>query len=168
MFSDTFFYKTVPTPIGAIRLVASKRGLCAVVFGVRAIDSMPADYQKADDHPLLLRAEKQLAEYFTGKRRHFDLPLDMQGSIFQQKVWRELQKIPYAETISYGEQARRLGDVNKARAVGAANGRNPLAIIVPCHRVIGANGDLTGFAGGLKIKQFLLDMETRHAAAKAA
>jgi methylated-DNA-[protein]-cysteine S-methyltransferase len=102
---------------------------------------------------------RQLQEYFAGNRRDFDLPLDPVGTEFQQQVWHVLRTIPYGETISYGEQARRLGDVNKSRAVGAANGRNPISIIVPCHRVVGSTGKLTGFAGGLDTKAWLLQHE---------
>ncbi|MDE3059818.1 MAG: methylated-DNA--[protein]-cysteine S-methyltransferase [Pseudomonadota bacterium] len=171
MIQQTLYYKTVSSPVGPLRLVASEKGLSAVLFhdgcgSRRAFGAM----EESDQHPLLRVVEKQLAEYFSGKRRAFDLPLDMQGTVFQIKAWRQLQKIPYGETISYGEQAKRLGDAKKARAAGMANGRNPLAIIVPCHRVIGASGDLTGFGGGLKTKQQLLELERRYAAntAKAA
>ena len=101
----------------------------------------------------------QLREYFAGDRREFDVPLDPVGTAFQQSAWRVLRTIPYAATMSYGEQARALGDPNKARAVGAANGRNPISIIVPCHRVVGSTGALTGFAGGLDAKQWLLQFE---------
>jgi methylated-DNA-[protein]-cysteine S-methyltransferase len=166
---DVLYYKTIASPVGSLRLVASDRGLCAVLFnGGRAskVEYGSALEQK-DNQPVLKAAEKQLKEYFAGKRKKFDLPLDMRGSVFQIKAWRELQKIPYGKTISYGEQARRVGDANKARAVGMANGRNPLCIVVPCHRVIGVSGDLTGFGGGLKTKQFLLDLE-RAASKKAA
>ena len=104
---------------------------------------------------MIAEATRQLDEYFAGERTTFDVPLDPEGTDFQQAVWQVLRAIPYGETISYGEQARRLGDPRKARAVGAANGRNPISIIVPCHRVIGASGDLTGYAGGLDVKRSL-------------
>ncbi len=165
MFQKILYYKTVPSPIGNLRLMASDKGLCAVLFDGGRYNRVffEGSLEKNDDFPVLMQAEKQFKEYFAGKRTAFDLPLDMRGSIFQIRAWRELQKIPYAETISYGEQARRVGDANKARAVGMANGRNPIAIVVPCHRVIGASGDLTGFGGGLKSKDFLLKHEKRHA-----
>lgn len=108
---------------------------------------------------MLDRAERQLAEYFLGDRREFDLPLEPEGTEFQLSVWQVLRTIPYGETISYGEQARRLGDAKKARAVGGANGKNPLSIVVPCHRVIGASGALTGFGGGVDVKETLLRLE---------
>ena len=102
------------------------------------------------------QTEKQLSEYFSGKRKDFDIPLAPKGTVFQLMAWRELSKIPYGETISYGEQARRVGDIKKARAVGMANGQNPISIIIPCHRVIGSSGVLTGYAGGLDVKEKLL------------
>lgn len=162
MLATKFEYKDISSPVGILRLVASDRGLAAVMF-LQGKDkpSWVDNMQEVPDNSLLKRAEKQLAEYFAGKRRVFDLPLRPQGTVFQMKVWKELQKIPYAETISYGEQARRLGDPKKSRAVGMANGRNPLAIIVPCHRVIGTDGSLTGFGGGLKTKRYLLDLEQK-------
>jgi methylated-DNA-[protein]-cysteine S-methyltransferase len=109
----------------------------------------------------LPEAVRQLHEYFKGERREFDLPIRMHGTTFQQRVWRELMAIPYGETRSYGEQAKRIGNPNASRAVGLANGRNPIAIIVPCHRVIGADGSLTGFGGGLERKRWLLAHEER-------
>lgn len=161
MTQPVLYYKTIASPVGALKLMASERGLYAVLFhgGRNSRVGLGDELEQYDQHPILLKAEKQLGEYFAGKRRTFDVPLDMRGTVFQLKSWRELQKIPYGETISYGEQATRVGDRNKARAVGMANGRNPLPVIVPCHRVIGASGALTGFGGGLDIKQFLLSHE---------
>lgn len=153
---------TIDTPIGHLRLVASDKGLCAVQFDGQSAKA-PADMEENPSDPLLQRAEKQLAEYFAGKRKEFDLKLDMRGTIFQLKTWQELRKIPYGQTISYGEQAKRVGNINASRAVGAANGRNPIPVIVPCHRVIGASGHLTGFAGGVPVKEYLL----KHEAAQA-
>lgn len=166
---DVLYYKTIASPVGSLRLVASKHGLCAVLFGGGRATKVEysSALEQRDNYPLLKATEKQLKEYFAGKRKKFELPLDMRGSVFQIKAWRELQKIPYGKTISYGEQAKRMGDANKARAAGMANGRNPLSIIVPCHRVIGASGELTGFGGGLKTKQFLLDLEKAVAQAAA-
>ena len=147
--------RTIDSPVGPLVLVASATGLVAVDFGVRperlSIDEGPSD--------VLDRAEQQLAEYFAGDRQDFDLPLEPEGTAFQLSVWQVLRTIPYGQTISYGEQARRLGDANKARAVGGANGKNPLSIVVPCHRVIGASGALTGFGGGISVKESLLRLE---------
>ena len=150
-------YTTYDSPVGMLTLVASDAGLQAVWWpdDTRAKPTGDRD----DTHPVLLLTRTQLDEYFDGRRRVFDLPLDPSGTPFQQKVWEVLRGIPYAETITYGEQARRLGDVRKARAVGAANGRNPISIIVPCHRVIGSTGALTGFAGGMDAKGWLLTFE---------
>jgi len=166
MFQRILYYKTIPSPVGSLRLMASDKGLCAVLFDSGRYNRVFFDggLERSDDHPVLKQAEKQLKEYFAGKRQKFDVPLDMRGSVFQIRAWRELQKISYGGTISYGEQAKRMGDANKARAAGMANGRNPLCIVVPCHRVIGASGGLTGFGGGLKTKEFLLQHEKKHAA----
>jgi methylated-DNA-[protein]-cysteine S-methyltransferase len=112
----------------------------------------------------LLEAERQLDEYFAGTRRTFELPLELAGTEFQRSVWRALLTIPYGETRSYGQIARQIGRPAAVRAVGAANGRNPLAIVAPCHRVVGSTGKLTGFAGGLRAKAFLLELESRHGA----
>lgn len=157
------YYKTMYSPIGELTLFASDSTLLEVIFPLsrRVRTGKNAMCEHHDRHPLLVKAQSQLEEYFAGKRKHFDLSLAIKGSVFQIKAWKELQKIPYGETISYGEQARRLGDTKKARAVGMANGRNPLSIVVPCHRVIGASGALTGFGGGIKAKQYLLDLEKR-------
>jgi len=155
-------HSTLTTPVGELTLIAGPRGLRAVLWP----DEFDADGQvtlAVDDNPAaadVLRATvTQLGEYFAGERHEFDLPLDPVGTSFQLSAWLELRRIPYGQTISYGEQARRLGDVNKSRAVGAANGRNPISIIVPCHRVVGANGSLTGFAAGLEAKAWLLRHE---------
>jgi methylated-DNA-[protein]-cysteine S-methyltransferase len=166
MMQKTYYFKTVTSPVGQLRLVASDKGLVSVLFnGGRGQAKLPDGLlEQNETHPILRQAEKQLSEYFSGKRKDFHLPLEIKGSVFQTKAWRELQKIPYGGTISYGEQAKRLGDAKKARAAGMANGRNPISIIVPCHRVIGASGALTGFGGGLKVKQYLLDHERKNAA----
>ena len=113
------------------------------------------------DHPVIVATVAQLDEYFAGDREEFDLPLDPVGTDFQQSAWMALRTIPYGTTVSYGEQAARMGDRRKARAVGAANGRNPISIVVPCHRVVASNGALTGFAGGIDTKAWLLDHEQR-------
>jgi len=118
-----------------------------------------SEFSGRNDHPILALAESQLREYFAGKRTVFDIPLAPEGTEFQKLCWQQLARIPYGQTISYGEQARRLGRPNSARAVGAANGKNPIGIIIPCHRVIGASGNLTGFAGGIETKRKLLVLE---------
>ena len=120
-----------------------------------------ADATDDPAHPVVAAAAAQLAEYFAGERTDFDLPLDPVGTEFQRSAWEALRTIPYGTTVSYGEQAERMGDRRKARAVGAANGRNPISIIVPCHRVVGANGALTGFAGGIDTKAWLLARTSR-------
>jgi methylated-DNA-[protein]-cysteine S-methyltransferase len=112
-------------------------------------------------HPLLVEAERQLAEYFAGRRQRFALPLDPSGTTFQRDVWDALQTIPFGETRSYAQIAKQIGQPRAVRAVGAANGRNPLSIVVPCHRVVGSTGALTGFAGGLAVKARLLALEGR-------
>jgi methylated-DNA-[protein]-cysteine S-methyltransferase len=157
-------YSTLTTPIGELLLTADDDGaLTAVDLPNRHRDT--AGLERDDE--LLADARRQLAEYFACERTMFDLPLRPAGTPFQRRVWDLLLRIPYGETASYGELARELGeggDYRLARAVGAANGRNPIAIVVPCHRVIGANGTLTGYAGGLECKRALLDLEVGAAA----
>jgi methylated-DNA-[protein]-cysteine S-methyltransferase len=163
---------TMPSPIGTLTIVAHDRGVVAIRWDTDGDDHRPdahnpVDRKLNDDivdvepagHPVLAIAVAQLAEYFAGTRTDFDLPLDPDGTAFQRDAWRQLERIPFGETITYGEQAARLGDRKKTRAVGAANGQNPIPIVVPCHRVVGANGHLTGFAGGLETKAWLLDHE---------
>ena len=143
-----------PTPVGPLLLTTDGEALTRLWFGEK-----PVPGERDDDHPVLRRAVEQLAEYFAGERDAFDLPLAPEGTAFQVRVWEQLRLIPYGTTISYGELARRVGNPAASRAVGLANGRNPLAIVVPCHRVIGANGSLTGFGGGMDAKRTLLDLE---------
>jgi methylated-DNA-[protein]-cysteine S-methyltransferase len=153
----------IATPVGELTLIASADGLRAVLWPgddeLRVRIGMDDDASSPASSAVLARAEEQLDEYFTAGRRSFDIPLDAIGSEFQRSAWAALLTIPYGDTISYGEQAARLGDRRKARAVGAANGRNPISIIVPCHRVVGASGALTGFAAGVGTKAWLLDHE---------
>jgi methylated-DNA-[protein]-cysteine S-methyltransferase len=154
-------HKDHPTPVGALRLVATPDALVAVLWE----DDRPTRVKlgetiTADDHPILTRAAAQLDEYFAGRRVTFDLPLAPAGTPFQQKVWQALTRIPFGLTASYRDLAVSVGSPDACRAVGAANGRNPLSIVVPCHRVIGATGKLTGFAGGLDAKRFLLNLES--------
>lgn len=163
-------YTTLDSPVGILTLAASARGLRYVLFpsshDARHIAKLIAsgEWIASPDNKVLTLAVTQLGEYFEGKRSKFTVALDMQGTVFQQQAWRALQQIGYGKTLSYSEQAALLGDAKKARAVGMANGRNPISIIVPCHRVIGASGSLTGFGGGLPAKQFLLAHELKHAA----
>jgi methylated-DNA-[protein]-cysteine S-methyltransferase len=160
---------TFSSPVGGLTLLASDAGLRAILWP----SDPPAGFPELDEaveddrHPVLVATRQQLTEYFAGERRTFDLPIDLQGTPFQVKAWQFLATIPYGETRSYGEQARALGDPNRARAVGAANGKNPVSIVLPCHRVIGANGALTGFGGGLPVKSALLDFEAAVVAADA-
>jgi methylated-DNA-[protein]-cysteine S-methyltransferase len=150
------------TPIGALTITVSDAGVRSVLFPAERDDDLPVPPPSAGRHPMADEVVRQLAEYFHGERQTFDVPLDPVGTEFQLAAWRALCTIPYGETVSYGEQAARLGDPRKARAVGAANGRNPIPIIVPCHRVVGADGSLTGFGGGIETKAWLLAHEERH------
>ncbi|WP_395664507.1 methylated-DNA--[protein]-cysteine S-methyltransferase [Methylocella sp.] len=151
---------TMASPVGELTLVAGRAGLVAVLWPGDDPRRVPLGPSRPDpDSPTLVETRRQLDEYFGGRRRRFDLPLDPQGTAFQKRVWAELLNIPHGETRSYGDLARALGDPRAARAVGAANGRNPISIIAPCHRVVGASGRLTGFAGGLEAKAFLLGLE---------
>jgi methylated-DNA-[protein]-cysteine S-methyltransferase len=151
-------HTVVETPIGPLTLVAMPHALSEVRFpNARAVG--PADGPREPEHDVLAQAARELAEYFEGSRLDFDVVLDPQGSPFQLAAWRGLREIPYGTTVSYGEQARRLGHPGKARAIGAANGSNPLPVVVPCHRVIGSDGSLTGFGGGLERKAWLLHHE---------
>lgn len=151
---------TMQTKIGPLSLMASERGLCGIFFGERK-DGEELRSLKGEDPAsrILLQTVRQLEEYFAGARRDFDLPTDVDGTEFQKRVWSELEKIPYGNTASYSDVARRIRNDKAVRAVGTANGRNPLPIIVPCHRVIAADGTLGGYGGGLKIKTVLLDLE---------
>ena len=153
---------TMPSPVGELRLVAVEHALAAIYFPEsRDAPVVATPARSAPDHPVLRLAAVQLAEYFAGDRDRFSIPLAPRGTPFQHKVWQALAAIPYGETRSYGEIARAIGTPSASRAVGAANGRNPLPIIVPCHRVIGADGTLTGFGGGLDAKRWLLAHEQR-------
>jgi methylated-DNA-[protein]-cysteine S-methyltransferase len=150
---------TRTTPVGALTLVCSPRGLRQVLWAGQE----PPENSVDASCELLEEAGRQLRAYFAGELRRFDVPLDLVGTEFQVVAWRALADIPYGTTISYGEQARRLGRPRAVRAVGAANGRNPLPIVLPCHRIVGADGSLVGFGGGLSLKQRLLEHEARFA-----
>jgi methylated-DNA-[protein]-cysteine S-methyltransferase len=154
------------SPVGRLTLIATDKGLAAVLWEndnpARVRVKASAENRR---HPVLVEAERQLKDYFAGKRKTFALDLDFDGTAFQKKVWNALLAIPFGETRSYRDIARQIGRPKAVRAVGAANGRNPISIIAPCHRVIGTNGKLTGFAGGLDAKAALLRLETRGAQA---
>ena len=154
-------YHDFETPIGTLRVVADDGGIERIDLPNAAAGEPDPAWRSQRRPPAgpLREAKRQLREYFAGARRGFDLPLSPAGTAFQRRVWDELRRIPYGETISYGELARRIGRPTASRAVGAANGRNPLAIVVPCHRVIGADGALTGYGGGLPVKEALLAHE---------
>lgn len=151
------FHARMPSPIGELLLVADDTGLLAVHMDAR----VPGDRIGDQDDARLEPARGQLERYFAGELQAFDLDLAAPGTAFQRKVWTALCAIPYGETISYGQLAQRIGQPSAARAVGLANGQNPIAIIVPCHRVIGASGALTGYAGGIERKRWLLAHESR-------
>lgn len=146
----------MPTPLGDLLLVAVDGALTKVHFAPYEEPDTPA----TPDVSVLVEAARQLAEHFDGQRTDFDLPLAPPGTAFQQRVWDELRRIPYGTTTTYGELAQRLGDPRCVRAVGLANGRNPIAVVVPCHRVIGSDGKLRGYAGGIERKQRLLALES--------
>ncbi len=152
MLNSNLFYRKVQTIIGNIVLISDGDSLIEIRFG-------NDENMTNSDNPILVETEKQLKQYFAGERETFDIPLNPIGTDFQLSVWNELKKIPYGETISYQELAEKIGDKKKARAVGNANGKNPIPIIIPCHRVIRKNGDLGGFGGGIKIKRKLLELE---------
>jgi methylated-DNA-[protein]-cysteine S-methyltransferase len=151
---------TLESPVGALSLIATDRALVAVVWRRPAHGRLPFEQAVEDpSHPLLRETARQLGEYFDGKRRTFDLELEFRGTDFQRRVWMALLTIPYGETRTYRQIAEQIGNPTAVRAVGAANGRNPISIIAPCHRVIGSSGDLTGFGGGLDAKARLLALE---------
>jgi len=166
-FNDTMVRSSYSSPLGLITIAASKHGLIGLWFeGQR---HLPAEltgvpvWVDTPDHPVLRQASEQLDAYFASQRQAFDLPLDLRyGTVFQQAVWETLQQIPSGKTVSYGEVSRRIGKPAAVRAVGAAIGRNPISVIVPCHRVIGGKGLLTGYAGGLDRKAALLKLEGMH------
>ena len=153
-------YMYMDSPVGALKLVAHDQALVAVMWDNEDHKRVRlAELIENIQHPMLLKVKQQLEQYFAGQRQQFNLPLDFQGTDFQQQVWRALLTIPYGETRSYKDIALQIGNEKAVRAVGAANGRNPISIIAPCHRVIGSGGALVGFAGGLDKKQILLSLE---------
>lgn len=156
-------YDEVDSPVGTLTIITSAKGLHAVLWDndrkSKQYEAVINNISQSKNEKIIIQTKKQLNEYFQGKRKVFDLPLAIKGTDFQMQVWDQLTKIPYAKTISYAEQAAKIGNKNKARAVGLANGLNPISIIIPCHRVIGSDGRLVGFGGGLEKKSFLLDLE---------
>ncbi|SIO68483.1 methylated-DNA-[protein]-cysteine S-methyltransferase [Burkholderia sp. GAS332] len=165
----TYAYKLMDSPVGELKLVANGNRLAAILWENDKPNRVRLpEIVEADDRPVLIETERQLNEYFAGTRDRFDLELDFQGTDFQKKVWAALLTIPFGETRSYSDIATQIGNINAVRAVGAANGRNPISIVAPCHRVIGASGDLTGFAGGLTNKMLLLSLEAGQTSLEAA
>jgi methylated-DNA-[protein]-cysteine S-methyltransferase len=157
---STIFTTTLDSPVGTLHLAATDAALLAVVWRRHSTPQLPfSEASESPGHPVLRETIRQLGEYFNGKRQSFDLPLEFRGTDFQRRVWTTLLEIPFGETRSYLDVARSLGNPDAVRAVGAANGRNPISIIAPCHRVIGSSGDLTGFGGGLEAKAWLLAHE---------
>jgi len=154
-------YCYLDSPIGKLLIAGDAQAIHHISFPKNGKPAHPRpDWQESSSGPVA-KAARQLREYFAGERIDFDLPLAPQGTGFQRSVWQRLREIPYGETISYGELAKRVGNPKASRAVGAANGQNPIPIVIPCHRVIGANGKLTGFGGGLPVKETLLALEAR-------
>jgi methylated-DNA-[protein]-cysteine S-methyltransferase len=152
---------SLDSPVGLLHLVATDSALVALVWRIASTPQIPFDEAVTSaDHPILRKTIAQLREYFVGDRHTFDIPLEFRGTDFQKRAWQALLSIPYGETRSYLDMAKRIGDPAAVRAVGAANGRNPISIIVPCHRVIGSSGELTGFGGGLPAKAKLLALES--------
>jgi O-6-methylguanine DNA methyltransferase len=157
---SSIFFKKIESPVGKLLLLASEDKLIGTKFSNSIENDEFSDNVEEKSYlPIFHDTEVQLNEYFQGKRKSFSIPIVLNGTEFQQKVWKQLQSIPFGETISYQELAERVGDSKKARAVGNANGKNPIPIIVPCHRVIAKDGSLGGFGGGLTIKRYLLELE---------
>jgi methylated-DNA-[protein]-cysteine S-methyltransferase len=157
----SYFHKTIASPVGDLKLVAGEEGLVAILWENDDPKRVPlGPITERLDHPILVETERQLAAYFAGTLTAFTVPLAFKGTPFQKSVWNALLTIPFGETRSYGEIARQIGKPAAVRAVGAANGRNPISIVAPCHRVIGSKGELTGFAGGLAVKARLLSLES--------
>ena len=156
----SLYFQKIKTPIGKLYVVSNVKNLQAIIFEQHWF-KFKQDISKMQklETPLIKKAMKQLTEYFQGKRRTFDIPYDLNGTDFQNRTWESLAKIPYGETRSYKDQAKLVKSPKAVRAVGRTNGLNPLCIILPCHRVIGSNNNLTGYAGGLKAKRFLLKLE---------
>jgi methylated-DNA-[protein]-cysteine S-methyltransferase len=156
----TYFTKKTNTPVGELTLIASERGLAAILWEGDNPKRVRLEPQREDpENDILVETERQLKSYFDGTLKVFSVPLDFVGTEFQTSVWKALLKIPFGQTRTYTQIAKQIGRPTAARAVGAASGKNPISIMAPCHRVVGANGDLTGFAGGLDTKELLLALE---------
>lgn len=160
----TAYFTFFQSPVGPLQLLSDGARLTGLFMNQHAHFAPSEAWVEDNAIPPFADARRQLEEYFAGRLREFDLPLSPAGTPFQMRVWEELRRIPYGQTISYGELARRIGSAAASRAVGLANGRNPISIIIPCHRVIGASGKLTGYGGGMERKQFLLALESQAAA----
>jgi methylated-DNA-[protein]-cysteine S-methyltransferase len=161
----TYYRKYLSTPVGALQLIGSEKGLYAVLWetDTETRVKLPLQVKRDDNYPLFIQTEKELTEYFEGTRKQFTIPLDFDyGTPFQQTAWKALLQIPYGEVRTYAQQAVVIGNPKAVRAVGSANGKNPLSIIVPCHRVVATGGKLGGFAGGLTTKQQLLSLEQQY------
>lgn len=158
----TYYHKTMDSPVGQLTLIASDKGLAAVLWENELPDRVNINAGTIDiHHPILCQAEEQLNEYFAQKRISFSVELDFVGTAFQKKIWKALLTIPFGETRTYGQIAKQIGDPKAVRAVGGAANKNPISIIAPCHRVIGASGKLVGFAGGIANKNRLLQLENK-------
>lgn len=147
------------SPVGKLFIVANEKGLCGILWDAESVPRVESLSLKSVAESIIAETVKQLTEYFEGRRTHFELPFDVRGTDFQKRVWKELSNIPYGKTCSYSDIAKRIENGGAVRAVGTANGRNPLSIVVPCHRVIASDGTLGGYAGGLHIKKKLLELE---------
>jgi len=154
------YFDTYESPHGRMLLVATEKGLAGLYFaGQKYFPRKDKAWRRAPNHPPLLQAKRELKEYFAGKRSRFAVALDPQGTAFQRKVWKAIAKVGFGKTLTYAELAKRAGAAGSFRAAGAATGRNPLSVIVPCHRIVGSSGALTGYAGGLNRKRALLGLE---------
>ncbi len=163
-----YYYKIIKSPVNNLKLIASDVGLAAILWGSDDIKHIKfLNFVENKTHPLILESEQQLQEYFDGSRKSFTINLDFIGTEFQKKVWNALLTIPYGETRNYAQIAKQIGHGNAYRAVASANGKNPIGIIIPCHRVIGSSGKLAGFAGGLEVKAYLLDLESKNVTCKS-
>jgi methylated-DNA-[protein]-cysteine S-methyltransferase len=161
-------YQMHASPLGSLLLAASERGLCGLYFDEHRHFKGPQGWLASNDHPHLRLAAEQLDEYFYGKRQTFDVPLDLAGTPFQRRIWEQLSRLPYGASTSYLQHAEASGAGHAVRAVGTAIGRNPVSIIVPCHRVLAGNGALAGYAGGLERKRYLLAFEAAGSGVRAA
>jgi len=153
-------YDQFDTPHGTMLVTATPKGLAGVYFKGQKHFPKKREWRRDARHPMLRRARRELAEYFAGKRKRFDVPLDPQGTVFQRKIWKAISSVSFGRTLTYSEIAKRAGHAGSARAAGAATGRNPISVIVPCHRIMGSDGSLTGYAGGLNRKRALLRLES--------